>query len=107
MKGTQHTSFLLRSPMRQEPILPTAKHTIYSDGTSGWLASPQGNRAMSLQEMQQVQGETFRMLYHLLAISDANIVSDDTLEFIDGKSAAHLVVHPKTSLSLQLTHQAS
>jgi zinc protease len=107
MKGTQHNTYLLPSSMRQELNLPIAKHTIYSDGTSGWLASPQGNRAMSLPEMQQVQGETFRMLYHLLTIPDANLVADDTLEFSDGKNAARLVVDPKTSLPLKLTYEAA
>src|SRR5260370_14115493 len=93
--------------MRQELDLPIAKHTIFSDGTSGWLASPQGSRAMLPPELKQVQGETFRMLYHLLAMPDANLVADDTLEFSDSQNTARLVVDPKTNLPLKLTYESA
>lgn len=59
MKGTQHNVFLLPSSMRQELNLPIAKQTIYSDGSTGWIQSPQGTQAMPGPVLKQVQGKRF------------------------------------------------
>jgi outer membrane lipoprotein-sorting protein len=107
MKGTQHNVYLLPSIMRQELDLPIAKHTVYSDGTSGWLASAQGARPMSPPELKQVQGETFRMLYRLVGSEEVNLLKDDTLEIGDGQNTARLVVDAKTYLPVKLTYESA
>jgi zinc protease len=106
MKGKQHTFYLLPSSMRQDLDLPIARHTVFRDGTSGWLAMSQGARAMSPPETKQVQGEMFRILYRLAGSEQVNMVGDNMLEFSDGQNTARLRVNPETSLPVKLTYEA-
>jgi zinc protease len=106
MKGKQHNVYLLPSTMRQDLDLPVAKHTVFSDGNSGWLAMGRGDRAMLPPELKQVQGETFRMVYRLVGSERVSLVADNTLEFSDGQNTARLSLNPETSLPVKLTYEA-
>ncbi len=55
--------------MRQEIELPFGKQSVYSDGTSGWLAGVQGHAKLPPPVLKQVRGEVFRQMLDL-AISD-------------------------------------
>jgi outer membrane lipoprotein-sorting protein len=107
MKGKQHNVFLLPSSMRQDLDLPVAKHTVFSDGASGWLAAPQGSRPMSPPEVKQVQGETFHMLYRLVGGEQVNLVADNTLELSDGQNTARLLVNPETGIPIKVMYESA
>ena len=108
MRGSQHNVFLLPSTLRQEINLPFAKQTVYSNGTMGWIAGPQGMQNMPVPVLNQVHGETFRLLYRIVMNDSAAYVSDDTLEFSDGKGeVARLVVDAKTGLPSKLEYKSA
>jgi zinc protease len=101
-KGVQHNIFLLPSSLRQELNLPFAKTTVYSDGTTGWVVSPQGTQPLPPAVLRQVQGETFRLLYHLVMTGRAADAGNNTLEFNDEKAGpVRMVVDDKTGLPLR------
>src|SRR5258708_473090 len=91
--------------MRQDLDLPIAKHTVFCDGTSGWIVTPQGAHAMSAPELKQVQGETFRILYRLAGSEKATVVGDNILEFSDGQNIARLSLDPETGLPAKLRYE--
>jgi len=108
MKGTQHNIFVLPSSMRQELSLPFAKTTVYSNGTSGWVVSPQGTQAMPAAVLKQVQGETFRLLYRLVMSGGAGDAGNNTLEFKDEQAGSvRMVLDDKTGLPLRQTYESA
>jgi len=111
MKVKQANSYLAPSSLRQEIELPFAKQTVYSDGTTGWLVTPQGPMGMSPAVLKQVHGEVFRQIPPL-AMSDrdanrtVNYVGDGTIEITekDGESVK-VVVDEKTGLPAKIVYQ--
>ena len=111
MKVKQVNSYLAPSSLRQEIELPFAKQTVYSNGTTGWLVSPQGPMGMSPAVLKQVRGEVFRQIPPL-AMSDrdvdrtVNYVGEGTLEISakDGESV-RLEVDEKTGLPSKIVYQ--
>jgi zinc protease len=111
MKVKQVNSYLAPSSLRQEIELPFAKQTVYSDGTTGWLVSPQGPMGMSPAVLKQVHGEVFRQIPPL-AVSDrdpnrtVNYVGEGTIEISakDGESV-RLEVDEKTGLPSKIVYQ--
>ena len=71
MKAKQTNQSLLPSQFRQTQELPFGKMIAYSDGSTGWLQTPQGVVPMPGEVIQQVQMEVFRQLFGLL-LSDRN-----------------------------------
>jgi hypothetical protein len=77
--------YLAPDQLRQEQELPGAKIIEYSDGKSGFLATPQGVQPMPAEALKQAQGELFREPYALL-LSDrdpariVNAVGENTVE---------------------------
>jgi zinc protease len=88
---------------RQENELPVGKVVAYSDGKTGWIATPQGQAPLGGAQLKQVQGALFRSYFRLL-LSDqipgrtVNLLEPDTLEISDGGEVARLVVNPQTGL---------
>jgi zinc protease len=111
MKVKQVNSYMAPSSLRQEIELPFAKQTVYSNGTTGWLVSPQGPMGMSPAVLKQVRGEVFRQIPPL-AMSDrdldrtVNYVGEGTLEISakDGESV-RLEVDEKTGLPSKIVYQ--
>ena len=91
------------SYFRQENELPTGKMVAYSDGKTGWIATPQGQAPLGGAQLKQVQSALFRSYFRLL-LSDqipgrtVNLLEPDTLEISDGGEVARLVVDPQTGL---------
>jgi len=113
MKVKQTNSYLAPSSLRQEIELPFAKQTVYSDGATGWMISPQGPMGMSPAVLKQVRGEVFRLLPPLL-MSDrdpgrtVNFLGEGKIEISakDGESV-QLEVDGKTGLPLKIIYQGS
>jgi zinc protease len=107
MKGAQHNIYLLPSSLRQELNLPFAKQTVYSNGSSGWVISPQGTQSMPEPVLKQVQGETFRLLYRLV-MSGAADAGNNTLEFKDEQGGSvRMVLDGTTGLPARQTYASS
>jgi zinc protease len=108
MKGTQRNAYLLPSSLRQELDLPFAKQTVFSDGTKGWIAGPQGTQLMSPPIIKQVQGETFRQLYRLASSDHVSYAADDALSFDDGQGGSvKLTLDAKSGLPLKLSYETT
>ncbi len=111
MKIQQTQMWLLPQAMRTQMVMPQGTITIYSDGASGFIATPQGAIPIPAAEQQQLRGEFFRF-YPTLLLSDrvpgrvVNRVADDTLEITDGKSdAVRVTVDPKTGLIAKYSYR--
>jgi hypothetical protein len=113
MKAKQTNQSVLPSQFRQTQELPFGKMIAYSDGSTGWLQTPQGIVPMSGEIIQQVQMEVFRQLFGLL-LSDRssgrtiNAVGENKLEISDG--AGHLVtveLDPASALPVKQGYQQS
>ncbi len=113
MKVKQTNSFIAPSTLRQDNELPFLKQSVYSDGTSGWLASMQGVQTLTAPVLKQIRGEAFRQLAGL-AMSDrdanrtVNYAGDGVIEISskDGESV-RLTVDEKTGVPAQLAYQQS
>ena len=113
MKVKQINSYLAPSSMRQDLELPFAKQSVYSDGTTGWLSTPQGMMGMTPAVLKQVQGEVFRQIPPLV-MSDrdadrmVSYVGDDAIEISvkDGESV-RLEVDEKTGVPSKIIYQGS
>ncbi|MEO8127317.1 MAG: pitrilysin family protein [Bryobacteraceae bacterium] len=94
MKAKQTNQSVLPSTFRQTQELPFGKMVAYSDGTTGWLQTPQGVVPMPQEVIQQVQMEIFRQPFGLL-LSDrdskrtVNLSGENKLEISD--DAGHTV----------------
>ncbi len=113
MKAKQTNQSLLPSQFRQTQELPFGKMIAYSDGTNGWLQTPQGVVPMPGEVIQQVQMEIFRQLFGLMQ-SDripgrtVNAVGDNKLEVYDeaGHSVA-IELDPASGLPVKQRYQQS
>ncbi|HYL75348.1 MAG TPA: insulinase family protein [Bryobacteraceae bacterium] len=110
MKVKQTNSYLAPSSLRQDIELPFGKQSVYSDGTTGWIASIQGMMGVSPAVLRQVRGEVFRQMVRL-AVSDrqegvtVSLAGPGAVEISskDGESA-RLEVDEKTGLPLKITY---
>jgi hypothetical protein len=99
--------------MRQDLELPFAKQSVYSDGSTGWLSTPQGMMGMTPAVLKQVQGEVFRQIPPLVMSDRAadrtvNYPGDGAIEISvkDGESV-RLEVDEKTGLPSKIIYQGS
>lgn len=113
MKVKQTNSYLAPSSLRQDIELPFAKQSVYSDGTTGWLSTPQGMMGMTPAVQKQVHGEVFRQIPPLvLSDRDAdrtvNYVGEGTIEISskDGESV-RMEVDEKTGFPSKIIYQGS
>jgi hypothetical protein len=108
MQVKETNSFLSSGALRQEIELPFGRQTLYSDGSTGWMAGMQGVQNLPPTVLQQARGEAFRQLASLL-LSDhdsSRTVSrngDGALEISakDGESV-RLEVDEKSGLPLKV-----
>lgn len=113
MKAKQKNSYVRPSTLRQDIELPFGKQSVYSNGTSGWMAAPQGQQALPPPVLKQVQGEMFRELLGLI-LSDrnpdrtVNYAGDATLEISDKSGeSARLQVDENTGVPLKISYQGA
>jgi zinc protease len=113
MKVKQSTSYLAPSTLRQDNELPFLKQSVYSNGTSGWLSSPQGVQNLPPPVLKQIHGETFRQIV-ALALSDRDqdrtvASADDGLLDISSKDgeSVRLTLDEKTGLLAKMSYQQS
>jgi zinc protease len=66
LKVTQTEQWVAPGYFRQENVLPFGKVTTYSDGKTGWSATPQGATPAPEAQVNQIAFETFRMWFSLL-----------------------------------------
>ncbi len=66
LKATQTELWISTGLYREEDVLPIGKMVSYSDGKTGWVASPQGAAAIPEPERKQIAFEIFRMWPALL-----------------------------------------
>jgi zinc protease len=112
MKMKQTNRYLAPSTFRQEQeISPVAKITAYTDGKTGWMATPQGVQNMPGEILKQAQGELFRQMESLtLSARDGsrtvNALDDHTVQISssDGQSVK-LEFDPATGLPMKETYR--
>ncbi|MDQ6705404.1 MAG: hypothetical protein M3Z85_05510, partial [Acidobacteriota bacterium] len=113
MKVSQVIQWLSPSYFRQDSVLPFGKMSAYSDGTSGWIVTPQGGGPLPAAQLRQIQEELFRVYFPLL-LSDrspdrtVNLVADGVVE-ISGKGgpSVRLYIDPKTSFPMKESYQSA
>lgn len=111
MKMKQTNYWAAPSHFRQEVDAPFGKLSTYTNGASGWIASPQGDGALTGQMLSQAKGEIFRNYYHLF-LSDAdpnrtvNYAGGGVLEISDKNgAAAKVTIDESTGLPLAMSYQ--
>jgi len=104
LKVHQVNVWVAPSHFRQESQLPIGKVIVYSDGKSGWMSTPQGERPLPEGQLKQVREELFRNYFRLL-LSDrdpdrtVNSPADGVLEISDREgSSVKVFVDPQTGL---------
>ena len=111
MKMKQTNQYLAPSIFRQEQeIPPVGKITAFTDGKTGWMATPQGIQNMPGEILKQAQGESFRQM-ESLALSGrdgsrtVNALDDHTVQISssDGQSVK-LELDPATGLPAKETY---
>jgi predicted Zn-dependent peptidase len=51
---------------RQDSQTPAGKISAYTDGKTGWISTPQGTAPLEGAQLEQVQGDLFRLYFRLL-----------------------------------------
>jgi zinc protease len=104
LKIHQVNIWIAPSQFRQESQLPVGKVIVYSDGKSGWMVTPQGERPLPEPQLKQVREELFRKYFRLL-LSDrdpertVSSPSDGVLEISDREGiSVKLVIDAQTGL---------
>ena len=99
--------------LRQEQVLPFGKMTIYSDGKSGWMVTPQGVQNMPADVLKDAQGELFRQPVSLIlsdrdASRTVNAVSNSVVEIsMAGGESVRLEFDPSTGLPTRQVYRGS
>jgi zinc protease len=110
MKIKQKNSYLFPASLRQELEAPFGKQVVFSNGTGGWIMSPQGMQATPPPVLKQVQGEIFRLPLRL-AVCDgctANAVGENTVELTSKNGeTARLDIDPQTGLPVKVTYDGN
>ncbi len=112
-KASQTSRWLAPGHLRQESELPFGKVQVYSDGKTGWMASPQGTQALPAALLNQVRGDLFRVLFPLL-LSDrdparqVNLVGEGAIEISDAQgNSVRVEADPRTGLPAKRIYQSS
>lgn len=113
MKIKQTNRFLAPNQFRQDQELPIGKITAYTDGKTGWLATPQGVLPMPAEVLKQAKDEVFRQLEGLMlsgkdASRTVNAVGAQEVEIstTDGLSVK-VEFEPTTGLPARESYQQS
>jgi len=107
MKAKQISRSVAPSTFRQDQELPFGKISVYSDGKTGWMSTPQGQQALPPPVLKQVQGEMFRELPTLLQSKNVNAAGPGLLDITDGQgNSTRLAIDEKTGVILTQTYQS-
>jgi hypothetical protein len=90
LKATQTELWVAPDKFRQDNVLPFGKVSTYSDGKTGWIATPQGVQPVPPAQLTQVQFETFRIWFSLLRSENAVAMPDGKVQVSD--KTGHSVV---------------
>jgi zinc protease len=88
LKTKQVNRWMATGEFRQDQELPFGKMSVFSDGKTGWMQTPQGSGPMPEAVLKQVRGELMRNLFSVL-LSDrdgdrtVNAVADARIEVSD------------------------
>jgi hypothetical protein len=107
MKMKQTNRFLAPNIFRQEQeIPPIGKVIAFTDGKTGWMATPQGVLPMNGDVLKQAQGELFRQLESLVLSNNANAVADNAVQIAapDGQ-IVKLDFDPSTGLPVSVSYR--
>jgi len=112
MKVKQTNLWVAPDHFRQESQLPFGKIVVYSDGKSGWMATPQGVRPLPGPQVKQVREEMFRNYFRLL-VSDripgrtVSSPEDGVLEISDADgNSVKVFIDDKTGLPAKEVYQS-
>jgi zinc protease len=109
MKVEEDELWAAPSHLRQDNVLPAARISAYSDGRTGWLATPQGTQPLPAAQLQQLQGNLFRIYFRML-LSDripgrvVNGVDRSSVEIRQGGEVARLTFDPSTGLPQKIAY---
>jgi hypothetical protein len=108
MKASQETQVVFPNIFRQTQQLPFGKVVVYSDGSSGWMVTPQGQMPMEATVVKQVRGETFRQLVNVFSnsVNTVNAVGDHEIEVSDGAETARIELDPATNLPSKMKYRS-
>ncbi len=102
--------FLAPNLFRQEQELPFGKVTVFADGASGWMKTPQGEQPLPPPFMTQLKGQTMKILPWLVmsdsvSLRTVTLIDDDTVEIAEpGNASFKMHVDPATGLPNKLTY---
>ena len=109
-KANQTESWIATGHFREEDVLPFGKVVSYSDGKTGWVASPKGVTPIPEPQRKQISLELFKMWSPLLASAhDRNREIEDEADGairISDKSgnSVLLSIDPATGLPLSVNY---
>ena len=116
MAGTSLKSknlFRVPNQFRQEQELPFGKVLVYSDGTTGWMKTPQGEIPMPPEFLTQVRGQIMKLL-PTLVMSDRvanrtiSLVDDNTVEISEpGNPSMKLRFDVKSGLPNKVSYASA
>jgi zinc protease len=102
--------WLAPSELREDTQLPFGTVSIYGDGKTGWMASPQGQEPLPPAQVKPVQDKLLRLFFPML-LSDRlpgrtlNWIGEGTLEISDGQgSSVRLFVDEKTGMPAKVEY---
>ncbi|MGA3015704.1 MAG: pitrilysin family protein [Bryobacteraceae bacterium] len=110
---TKTDRWMAPSHFRQDSVMPSGEISVYIDGESGWITTPQGTGALAGTQLKQVQGDQFRAFFPML-LSDRTVgravkaVDDRTVEIGDKSGqVVRLVMDPETGLPRSALHDTA
>ncbi len=110
MTAKQTNRWAWPSYYRQESEMPIGKIAAYSDGSTGWLVTPQGKTGLPPALLKQIQGDLFRSFFQFLSsdrIPGRKVTSaaPGLIEISDGQSnSARLAIDEASGLPLKQTY---
>ncbi len=103
--------FVAPSHFRQDSQVPAGRISAYTDGKTGWIATPQGAGALEGSQLKQVRGDLFRIYFRLLLsdrIPGRTVSSVDplTLEISDADGqVARVMFNAESGLPQRVSYE--
>ena len=104
IKAEQYNRWVAPGLFRQDATYPFGKVSVFYDGSSGWIKTPQGDSALPEAQAKQLAGELFRAYIPLMLSDKAptrkiNLVAPGTVEISDEQgNSVRLTVDAATGL---------
>jgi zinc protease len=112
MQVAQLSLFVAPSTFRQETTLPFGKMIMYSNGQTGWGATPQGSQDLPPPMLKEIRGELFRDVF-TLALSDrdsnrtVSLAGPNALRIADKEgNSVEVKIDPATHLPAAIMYQS-